>query len=344
MRKSLLFITFVCFSRSIFSAGTLDTTLSMTDKSRVAETTGGVPWRFGPGEYAKGFIEFPHGIDVNGTGTTDIGINGVIKTPINLNGGTLRLTGDLRLGHLVRINGRGFIDFNGHRITTGDQVQFNAGPVQLFSLGGGGILDGKAGSIVQFFDGSVRIELPANAAPLTLSNIQVINAMDSNFVTSPGSKNLFQNVEFLMSEGAVLNLYGEISTIERGFLRFMGNGSTVIRHGHPTVLFAHQLTGVAQLEIGKGVTYISKELFIATDATAGALGNQTRIILDNATFIKDAHNLVFGSGETIEVLGRSKLGSLNGGSLQLFNQANLRIFPGATLEVDDNFVLRFGAP
>jgi len=347
MRKSLLFITFVCFSRSIFSAGTLDTTLSMTDKSRVAETTGGVPWLFGPGEYAKGFVTFPTGIDVDPTGTTDIGITEVISNPINLNGGTLRLTADLRLADFVIFNGPGFIDLNGFRLKTGDQIQFRNGPVTAFSLAAGSVIEGQTNAIMQFFmGGSFRYNsllIGGSFPSLALRNMIILDASNTNFVTSAGTTSLLQNVEFVVSEGMTFDLRGEHDTIERGFLRFTGKGSTINRRDHGPGNWLSQLTGVARLEIGDGVTYITDETFIATDASALGTPDQTRIVLNNANFVVDGVDLTMDQVRFV-INGLCTYGSMNNGTLQLVDGASLDIMPGATLEVDDNMVLKLGAP
>jgi len=354
MRKSLmhyckmsLFITTVMISSTnhVFSIGakTLDTTLSGTDKSQFIDNI----WTFTSGDdYAKGFVDFLGGIELlsaTPSYTVDIGISGIIGTPISLNGNTLRLTNDLRLGSLVRVNGPGFINLNGHTLRPSSQLQFNSGATLVYAGALGGAIVGTTNTIIQFFSsGLMRLNLPFYPS-IGLGNLTFLNVTTEQFVTSSGSVNFVQDVEFVVNEGNTLEIFGEIDQLDLGYLRFTGNGSTVIRHHDPLVFAFNQMSGQSRLEIGNGVTYITNELFITTGGTAAGGVDETKIILDNATYIADGNNLNFDK-VSFEIHGKSRLGSRNDGMIRLHDAATLRIFPGATLEIDDNMLLQLGAP
>jgi len=338
MNKLLLSLIFVCLNSNLFSIGvkTLDTTLTGTDKARFIENT----WTFTSGDdYAKGTITFAGGIELMSSGSTytvDIGVSGKVCTPITLNGNTLRLTNDMQLCSLVIVNGPGWIDLNGKSFTVDNLLLFQANVVHMFSSVSNGIFQGK-GSNSLVSGGPLLLGTTATFAnAINFFGLTFLITSATDFQTRSSAFYIWKNVEFIISNGTTLDFRGGNSILSSGFLKFTGSGSTINRIPG-TQVFDH-LSGSGFYEIGNGVTYKTAE----STFTTGSADN--RFILDNATYIANGVNTLFNGPLVFEVKGNSKIGSAIGGTVQFQNTTDLKIFPGSTLTVDENALIKLGTP
>lgn len=330
MKKNLLKINvlgIVClaaacllFDQKLYTLGTLDTTLTATDKSQFLNVT----WNFDSGAYAKGYVTFNSGFSLGSDMT--FGCNGVVCGNIALNGHILTLNSDMYLGKAATFVGPGSINPQGYSIYLLDSASVSGGTVHVvssmtlvgggnyFSFSGGGILEIDAG-----FFGSIH-------------NTIFYNVSSSNFITHASAffTNLF-GVTFAMQAGGVFDLYLPNNIV--GQTKFIGNGATVNVHDKSIVQAASSLyigpNTILRGPAGCDIQFVNSTSDITFDGGTIDLhvSNQWQfgrmIIQGNSTVKTNGYSLILGDG------------------ISLGNDIDLVIFPGAMLSVDDRSTIQY---
>lgn len=125
-----------------------------------------------------GWVWFPYGFMLSPGDDSSFNVIPSVDGDINLNDGTLTITGDMILGSGTSILGDGRIDGNGHSIILTDKMSLNT----TLSFVGDTILEGNNNQIILEDDAQIWV---SNSVTVTLRNLIIKDAKDGvngNFV------------------------------------------------------------------------------------------------------------------------------------------------------------------
>lgn len=323
-----IFVLFMFLLKNQVSAlGSLDTTLSGTDKSVVVTTN----WKFDPGAYAKGFIAFQNGFEVAATSTllfeTPIPIVGTIK----LNGGTLKLTNDIYLGKLATIQGPGFIDPSGASIYLMDIEFITGGTIFVTSAGtfvGNSnilVLDTTTGGALDFNHGW--------GLGGFMHNVYIRNVSNDSFKTPLGGASGLDNVTLSLVQGTVFDF--NWNTAINGNCHITGPSSRFNLNAYT------HITAGATLTIDPATT-----LRVGSPGGAIAFDAISSVFLLNSSSLEVNIFMQFRKGRFV-IEGASTITGISGNILDIgdgvseSNDNHIFIMPGSTLELESGTEVRY---
>ena len=271
-----------------------------------------------------GWTWFPYGFTLGSGGVSGINIIPAIEGTINLNDGTLTMTGDTVLASNGQITGDGYIDGQGHALILSDELSLNS--TLIFT--GDTIIDGNNNPIMLGSSAQIWV---TNNTTVTLQNM-IINDLDS--ITD---KIVMEGTESeLVLDNVTIWLDGDYS-FTQGSL-FVHNNVSIGGASHK---FTYQSTQVShitkqsQLAIEHGVRFSyspsSRTNLIMADDTS-------HLSLDGCTLHADATGLELTKGTIMfdSLVTLSADGQTSGSGITLGtagSDVNAIVLPGANIQV-----------
>lgn len=326
----IIFIFFILLLKTkAHPLGSLDTTLSGTDKSQFIN----VPWTFDPGTYAKGYVTFNNGFSLAADMTFEC--NGIVSGDINLNNHNLYLYSDFYLGKAARIVGPGSIWPNGRTIYLLDQESITGGDVHISNPG---TIVGNGNTLILDTANGGALHFPATFTEGSLHNLFIRNVNNTSFTTvhTTGYNVNFDGVSLEITTNNYVDLNWNITVF--GHCQIIGINARINSCGTTA------MASSSSWEVLSGATFRIAPSFggiFFTDATS-------EFILNNATLETTwSPGNYFNTPGNIVINGVSKIRSLSGtpfyfgDGISPSNDPNLIIHAGSTLLIDNNTVLKY---
>jgi len=262
--------------------------------------TGGTAYTMPAGTNSYvGWIWFPYGFTINSGASSGLNVIPSIEGTINLNDGTLTMTGDVVLASNGQIIGNGNIDGQSHALFLSDELSLNSTLTFISDT----IIDGNNNPLTLGSNAQLWV---TNNTTVTLQNM-IINDLDSitNKIVMEGTESE------LVLDNVTIWLDGDYSFSQGSF--FVHNDVTIAGSSHT---FSYQslqtshITKQSELTIEHGVrfSYIpsSRTNLVMADDTSHLLldgcilhADATGLELTKGTIIFDALVTLSADGQTI---------------------------------------------
>lgn len=267
--------------------------------------------------FARGFVKFNKGFDLPVNGTAYLNVGQYIEGIINLNGGTIVMTGPLYLGPNILLNGNGYIKTNGNKIIFANTLSVTTGRLSIKDS----IEITSANSGTLFIAPPGKFVISDNNGDLYLRKLNLFCTQPEATVYIQVGNNLWlEDVTWELFDGGILTLTGRVPAFI-GSCLFMGRNSTftIISSNKPWI------QGSSHLTIGETATFKIAKLLLQELDSYLALNHKSKLYFTGSDTLTNYGYL--------KVAGKTTLLSDNN-TISFGQSNNIQFLPGSSLFID----------